>query len=466
LNKYLGCLLLLSLLMISVSSVQAQDSDSALPVYVVQAGDTLWTIARKLHVSYDALLAENDLNESSSIIPGTQLQIPGLDGFSGVLSTVVVPYGESLASLSRRYQMSEADLIKLNRLTNPFELYVGVSAVVISQDNNIDPIGERTSLAPEQSTLELAVLEGLNPWILLTANAQKGESDLLPGEVVVIPGTEPDGPGALPESISKVLYSPESFIQGHTYTIKLKGSEVNFLTGYLGDEILYFFTENETAYHALQGIDGRETPGIIPLSISGELSDGTPFAHTQMVRVFSGEYPFEPDISPVPPNTVGVGITEEETLLLKEIADQATTQKYWNGEFISPVPPELSQAYASYYGGRRSYNGSGYFYYHTGLDYYSQTGVSIYAVASGRVVYTNSLLLHGNTTMIDHGWGVYTLYAHQSEILVQEGQQVAAGDMIGRVGTTGRSTGSHMHLEVWVGGIQVDPLEWLRNEYP
>ncbi|MCJ7717070.1 MAG: M23 family metallopeptidase, partial [Anaerolineales bacterium] len=66
----------------------------------------------------------------------------------------------------------------------------------------------------------------------------------------------------------------------------------------------------------------------------------------------------------------------------------------------------------------------------------------------------------------NHGWGVYTLYAHQSEFLVQEGDRVNAGDLVGRVGSTGRSSGPHLHWEVWVGGIQVDPLDWLEGSYP
>ncbi len=68
--------------------------------------------------------------------------------------------------------------------------------------------------------------------------------------------------------------------------------------------------------------------------------------------------------------------------------------------------------------------------------------------------------------MIDHGWGIYSGYMHQSEILVEEGEQVEAGQLIGLVGGTGRVTGSHLHLEVWVGGVQVDPMEWLEKPFP
>jgi murein DD-endopeptidase MepM/ murein hydrolase activator NlpD len=466
LNKNLRSLLLVVLITLSFSTASAQEGDAQeKPTYVVQAGDTLWTIARDLHIPYDSLLTENNLNENSSIIPGTQLQIPGLDGMSGVLFTVDVPYGETLASFSRKYGVSEEDLIRLNRLTSPFELYVGVSAVLIGDGDTEVQAGKRSNLAPGESALELAVKENINPWVLLTSNGEDGEWDLIPGEVVLIPGTEASGPGGFPGIIQDVSYQPVRFVQGHTYVIRVQSQDGTALQGFLGDYPLKFFSKNGENYLALQGLHAKESLGLKPLSISGTLPDGTPFAHTQMVIVNSGDYIYE-EITGVPQETVGIEITEEETQELKKFADQASDQKLWTGKFSSPVPPELSAAYASYFGGRRSYNDSGYYYFHTGLDFFSLIGGDIYAAADGRVVYTGSLLLHGDTTMIDHGWGVFTLYAHQSEILVQVGQQVSAGDLIGRVGSTGRSTGAHMHWEVWVGGVQVDPMDWLENSYP
>jgi len=82
------------------------------------------------------------------------------------------------------------------------------------------------------------------------------------------------------------------------------------------------------------------------------------------------------------------------------------------------------------------------------------------------VVFAGLLDVRGKVTVLDHGWGVYTGYYHQSEILVSEGDLVAAGDEIGLVGATGRVTGPHLHFQVWVGGVPVDPLEWLTNTYP
>ena len=93
-------------------------------------------------------------------------------------------------------------------------------------------------------------------------------------------------------------------------------------------------------------------------------------------------------------------------------------------------------------------------------------GTPIYAPAAGKVVYTGTLTVRGNVTVIDHGWGIYTAYAHQSEIQVQVGEMVTPGQLIGLGGQTGRVTGPHLHWEVWVGGVQVDALEWLKNVYP
>ena len=74
--------------------------------------------------------------------------------------------------------------------------------------------------------------------------------------------------------------------------------------------------------------------------------------------------------------------------------------------------------------------------------------------------------MRGNVTYIDHGWGVYSGYFHQSEFLVSEGDYVETGQVIGLVGNTGRSTGAHLHWEIWVGGVPVDPLDWIAREYP
>ena len=93
-------------------------------------------------------------------------------------------------------------------------------------------------------------------------------------------------------------------------------------------------------------------------------------------------------------------------------------------------------------------------------------GLPITAPASGVVVFTGPWTVRGNATVIDHGWGVYSGFWHQSATQVQVGQTVKIGDVIGLVGGTGRVTGAHLHWELWVNGVQVDPLDWLNQTYP
>jgi murein DD-endopeptidase MepM/ murein hydrolase activator NlpD len=98
--------------------------------------------------------------------------------------------------------------------------------------------------------------------------------------------------------------------------------------------------------------------------------------------------------------------------------------------------------------------------FHTGIDIGAGYGVPIHAADGGRVIYATWMSGYGNTTIIDHGGGISTLYAHQSQILITSGT-VTKGQVVGYVGSTGYSTGPHLHFEVRVNGNPVDPLGYL-----
>ena len=98
---------------------------------------------------------------------------------------------------------------------------------------------------------------------------------------------------------------------------------------------------------------------------------------------------------------------------------------------------------------------------HAGLDIAGPAGAPIRAAAAGAVTFAGSLSGYGTTVTIDHGGGISTLYAHQSQVAVGAGQQVSAGQVIGRIGATGLVTGPHLHFEVRAGGTPQDPAGWL-----
>lgn len=99
---------------------------------------------------------------------------------------------------------------------------------------------------------------------------------------------------------------------------------------------------------------------------------------------------------------------------------------------------------------------------HTGLDIGVPTGGNVVAAAAGVVIYSGSLGGYGNTIMVDHGGSIVTLYAHNSRLVAKEGDLVKRGDIVSKAGSTGMSTGPHLHFEVRKNGVYQDPATWLK----
>ncbi len=441
---------------------KAQNTPTAGPVYIVQEGDSLWDIAYRFHVSQDELVSANGIVNTNQISIGQQLVIPGLGGIQGILTTQTVAYGETLHSLSLRNQISTQMLKRLNHITNPDELYVGYSLIVL-QNSATAFLGKRVSLGLGQSILELSILNHTDPWTIMADNNVENSWVALPGEVLRTPGEDDNGPGALPPTITSVIIT--GLTQGQTAEIQVEGGEGLRLGGTLIKYALNIFPEGNNHYTALQGIHAMVEPGLYPLTLQSNNPDDPLFSYSQLVMVQAGDFVYDRSL-PVDPVTLDPETNRTENELWSESSAPVSPEKLWNGIFSSPVGPYFTECYTSRFGNRRSYNGGPYLYFHTGLDFCGQVGDPIYSAAPGIVVFAGPLTVRGKATMIDHGRGIYTAYMHQSEILVNVGDRVEQGQLIGKVGNTGRVEGPHLHFEVLVGGIQVDPLEWLNQEFP
>ena len=149
---------------------------------------------------------------------------------------------------------------------------------------------------------------------------------------------------------------------------------------------------------------------------------------------------------------------DEERARLREIWTQITPAPLWDAAFQTPIADVL-QVTANY-GARRSYNGGPYLSYHEGVDFSAYGGTPVFAPAAGTVVLAEPLYVRGGAVIIDHGLGIYSGYYHLSAVHATAGQTVRPGDLLGEVGTTGLSTGNHLHWDLLINGIWVDAAAW------
>jgi len=116
----------------------------------------------------------------------------------------------------------------------------------------------------------------------------------------------------------------------------------------------------------------------------------------------------------------------------------------------------------------RSVGGYGYGFgsYHAGADFDGEGGEPVLAPADGVVILAEKLVVRGNAILVDHGWGVVSGFWHLSQIGVGVGDVISQGQVIGKLGNTGLSTGAHLHWELWVNGTSVNALSWLDPDGP
>jgi murein DD-endopeptidase MepM/ murein hydrolase activator NlpD len=435
------------------------------PIYIVQPGDTLSAIARRLGVSQESLIQVNNISDPSRLFPGDSLLIPGFPGIEGELTLRLLDLGETVESISRFYGIDPLDLARLNRMVQLDTAYVGQSIIVPVQEGGDSEANWNISRITRtgETRLELAAQAGLSPWEASMPSQNLPQYWILPGTMSHESG-EPrteNFPSILPE----FRISPLPLVQGKTAILEAWVQDGYGLTGSLGDRALTFFPHENGTTLSLQGIHALQEPGLLDLRLMliAEDSGEEVYGFSQRVLVNEGDYGFQ-ILNGVPPETVDPAYTQPEEDLIRELLAPKTAEKLWDGAFDFPSR-YYTEEFISVFGTRRNYNNGALLYYHTGLDFYGQN-VPIYAPADGIVVFADSLTVRGNATYIDHGWGVYSGYLHQSEIYVEVGDRVSRGQVIGQVGATGRATGPHLHWEIWVGGVPVEPLDWVKAVIP
>jgi murein DD-endopeptidase MepM/ murein hydrolase activator NlpD len=262
---------------------------------------------------------------------------------------------------------------------------------------------------------------------------------------------------ALPVDALQVQVTPSNPKLGDTLSVVINldnpdnGSNP---TVAIGEKTYPAFATSPNKYRAFVPTTPLEKAGTRTLKITG---DGQ--AQNLSVTVRNRTFPVQRIT--LPPGKSSNGATEFELKRVAAFKALQTPQKYWSGAFLKPNAGRMS----TNYGVRRYYNGTfAKDYYHRGLDYAGAAGSAVTAPASGQVALvgrvSQGFRVHGNVVGIDHGQGVTSIFMHLSGINVKEGDFVKAGQLIGKVGSTGASTGPHLHWGLYVNGQSVDPTPW------
>ena len=264
----------------------------------------------------------------------------------------------------------------------------------------------------------------------------------------------------------EILLSADKISNGHIILVQIAAGN---LIKPVGSILINFNQRSYRAYPhpvkgdgyyiALVGVPYRIKPGPQMLQVSYSDKNGKQTKEIPFL-VMTGKYKtdiLKVDSRRVNPNKKDRQRASREYQEIKQVYASATKEKLWQGTFQLPVKNKIT----SQFGNRRVFNGE-LKSYHNGLDFRSPQGTPAYAANSGIVRVAKNLFYSGNAVIIDHGTGIFTIYAHLSKIKTVAGRRIEKGGLIGLTGATGRVSGPHLHWGVKINGVAVSPLQFVK----
>jgi murein DD-endopeptidase MepM/ murein hydrolase activator NlpD len=468
-------LALLALLMMLSAAIPVVAQQSAgVTIYVVQRGDTLYRIAVQFGLTTDDIARVNSLANPNSIDVGDRLLIP-LNGQPLPQVHLVQP-GETIDAIAAVYGVAASDLSALNQLDSG-AIYVGQALAIGAAPATIEPAVVAAVPAAEpdsvlihsvergETLFRIAQAYGVSTNSLVQANGLANPELIYPGQMLVVPGVQaPQLATSLPAPVTGFTVTPLSLLDGRTGKYQVRTSAPAAVTGIFLNQTLQFApNEDSTLHTAVVGVPFGTVPGIYPVTLNVSDGTGAQPSLSANVQVNPNDYGLDAVIRVTGDAAVllNEAVEQQELELIRSLMSQFSPTRYFDGAFGLPAAATITSAYGSV----RSYNNGDVQRVHTGTDFGGPPGSSIMAPAAGRVVMVDNLNIRGLATVIDHGWGVYTGYWHQSATYVSPGDFVQEGQVIGAIGSSGRVSGPHLHWELWVNGIPVDPMQWVVQDF-
>lgn len=258
-----------------------------------------------------------------------------------------------------------------------------------------------------------------------------------------------------------VSFSPTSRAQKCTVTpAQVKLGETlritcppEFTSATLHDRSARLYPQANGKSFGLLPVSVKDKPGTFSIIASSGASDST-----QTLPVVIRKTIFPSQNVKLAPEIEALHSTEQEMALLNTFKENISETRSWADPLAAPV----SGCMTSPFGVKRLHNGKPTGEYHGGVDQRTPDGEAIRAVAAGTVTFAKPFNVLGNAVGIDHGQGLESMYLHMSRLVVAPGAAVKRGDILGYAGSTGRSTGPHLHWVLYVNGINVNPAQWIK----
>jgi murein DD-endopeptidase MepM/ murein hydrolase activator NlpD len=253
----------------------------------------------------------------------------------------------------------------------------------------------------------------------------------------------------VPSRAQQCSVSPKEVKLGETLRITCPA---DFTKAKLNDREAALFLQPDGKRFGLFPISVKDTPGAVELKLLRS-DDG----NWQTLRVVIRRTIFPSQNVNLSPEIEALHSTPEEMALLKTFKENISQERSWQDPLAAPVPGCMT----SPFGVKRLHNGKPTGEYHGGVDQRTPQGEAIRAVAAGTVSFAKQFNVLGNAVGIDHGQGLESMYLHMSRLVVVAGATVQRGDVVGYAGSTGRSTGPHLHWVLSVNGMNVNPAQWM-----
>lgn len=266
---------------------------------------------------------------------------------------------------------------------------------------------------------------------------------------------------ASPGSLSKAQ-PPLRIQQGGVVLIQTRFKKpVSVVEGVLkGRTVPFFETSTPGLFEGLVGVDLADPPSREELVVTGSMGSSVVERRRFPIRILPGGFTVQELTVPdkfVDLDPATLKRVEEEQKRMLESLNQLSLERYWEGPFILPVEGKISGSF----GLRRIMNGQPRSP-HSGEDINAPLGAEVGAMNNGVVTLVGEFFFSGKSVILDHGLGLVSMYFHLDEIDVKDGQRVQKGEIIGKVGATGRATGPHLHWGARLNGARINPMSILK----